>query len=37
MRGREHSGGFERRPLSEQELAIAPLVGRYVVERCERG
>jgi hypothetical protein len=29
-------GGFEREPLSEQDLAIAALVGRYV-ERRERG
>jgi hypothetical protein len=28
--------GFEREPLSEQELAIAAVVGRYV-ERRERG
>ena len=28
--------GFQREPLSEQELAIAALVGRYV-ERRERG
>ena len=29
-------GGWEREPLSEQDLAIATLVGRYV-ERRERG
>jgi hypothetical protein len=29
-------GGWEREPLSEQDLAIAALVGRYV-ERRERG
>jgi hypothetical protein len=28
--------GFQREPLSEQDLAIAALVGRYV-ERRERG
>jgi hypothetical protein len=30
------SDRFEREPLSEQELAIAALIGRYV-ERRERG
>ena len=29
-------GGWKREPLSEQDLAIAALVGRYV-ERRERG
>ena len=36
MTGGDDLGGWEREALSEQDLAIAALVGRYI-ERRERG